>query len=129
MIKKSQKKLILILLFSILWIGFKTYQDNNLVFQRENQRIEVKFSDGRKYLKWNEKNTFKLKVKNIDLKKLNLSAPGLKLSRGANDVIKESILEITPDKKYNLNDTLILFVNGRDKNDSLWFHKFKILIK
>ncbi len=58
---------------------------------------------------------------------MNFSAPGISFLKS--DTKNIALLSITPDKKLINNDTLKLFINGRDSNDSIWFHKFKIVIK
>lgn len=125
------RKLIHFLLFLILTsslISWKIIQDDRFIFQKGNQKLEIKLSNGTRYLKWNEQINLRLTTVNIDPRKLTLSAPGLRLVKGATEIDTESIWEIKPERKYIKNDTLKLFVSGRDSNDSIWNHKFKIPI-
>jgi len=117
-----------LLIFAFLVVSCNTLKRNNLIFQKENQKVILELENGRTYLKWNEKTKLKLKTENIDNRRLSLSAPGLRILKGANEK-NESILEITPERKYIENDTLNLFISCRDIKDSTWTHKFKILIK
>ncbi|HSD14377.1 MAG TPA: hypothetical protein VLB74_06990 [Flavobacterium sp.] len=120
-------KLLFILIFSC--IGWSTLQNNPFVFQRDNQKVVLEIENGKEYLIGDIKAKLKLKTENINPQKLSLSAPGLRLLLGANDNNNESLWEILPKKQNIKNDTLILSVVGRDLKDSIWVHKFKILVK
>jgi len=117
-----------ILIFTLFVVSCNTLKKNNLIFQKENQKIILELENGKTHLKWDEKTKLKLKTENIDNRRLSISAPGLRFLERANEK-NESILEITPERKYIKNDTLNLFVSCRDLKDSIWIHKFKILIK
>jgi hypothetical protein len=123
------KKVILILILSFLIVSWNTLQDNSFVFQKESQKLELKIENGMNYIKWNTKTKFTIKTENIDQKKLMISAPGLRILKPATELTKESLWEITAEKMPDKKDTLTLFLTGRDLKDSVWTHKFKILIK
>lgn len=89
------------LLFVFTLIGWNSFQNNDFIFLRENQKVVLKMEDGMKFLKWNEKTKLILSTENIDTKSLSLSAPGLRLLKGTTDNDNESIWEITPHKKTN----------------------------
>jgi len=115
------------LFVSIFFLVGWTQQDD-LQFQKGNQKMQLELETGKRYLKWGEKTKIKIKFENIDPQKLTYSAPGIRILR--NEITNSSsTLEITPEKSIISNDTLKIFVSGREENDSIWFHKFKILIK
>lgn len=120
-------KLLLIVSFSV--ISWNTFQNDNFIFQKGNQKVTLEIEDGVQFLKWNKKTKITIKTENIDNRKLSLSAPGLRLLNGATDDKNESTWEINAEKKYVKNDTLKLFISGRDLKDSIWSHQFKIVIK
>lgn len=123
------KKVYLIPILSFLIVSWNTLQDNSFVFQKESQKLELKIENGMNYIKWNTKTKFTIKTENIDEKKLMISAPGLRILKPATELTKESLWEITAEKRPDKKDTLTLFLTGRDLKDSVWTHKFKILIK
>ena len=125
--KKIIISLRLILIF--VFIGWNTLQDNQFVFQRDNQKIVLEIENGKKYLSFDIKTKLKIKTENINPQKLTLSAPGLKLLKGANANNSESLWEVLPKKQSIKNDTLKLTVASRDLKDSIWVHQFKILVK
>lgn len=114
-------------LFSIFLLLSWTQQDD-FEFQKGNQKMKLELETGKRYLKWGEKTKIKISFENIDPQKLSYSAPGIRILRNENTNVS-STLEITPEKNIIKNDTLKIFVSGREENDSIWFHKFKILIK
>lgn len=121
--------IVLVLIFlSILLFSWTKQQDDEFTFQKGNQKLTLKLGNGKRYLNWNIKTTLKLKYENIDPQKMRFSAPGISFSKFGNTK-KITILSITPDKNVINSDTLNLFISGPDLNDSIWYHKFKILIK
>jgi hypothetical protein len=123
------KKVYLIVILSFLIVSWKILQDSSFVFQKESQKLELKIENGMNYIKWNTKTKFTIKTENIDQKKLMLAAPGLKILKPATELNNESLWEIIAEKVPDKKDTLTLFITGRDLKDSVWNHKFKILIK
>lgn len=123
------KKVYLIPILLFLIVSWNTLQDNSFVFQKESQKLQLKIVNGMNYIKWNTKTKFTIKTENIDQKKLMISAPGLRILKPATELTKESLWEITAEKMPDKKDTLTLFLTGRDLKDSVWTHKFKILIK
>lgn len=116
---------VIICLFLVSWIE---KQNDEFIFQKGNQKLTLELDNGKRNLNWNVKTALKLKYENIDPKKVNFSGAGITFLEF--DTSKNlTILSITPDKKIIINDTLKLFITGRDLNDSVWVHKFKILIK
>ena len=79
------------LLFVFTLIGWNSFQNNDFIFLRENQKVVLKMEDGMKFLKWNEKTKLIISTQNIDTKNLSLSAPGLILLKGTTDNDNESI--------------------------------------
>ena len=123
------KKVYLILILSFLIVSWNIIQDNSFVFQKESQKLVLKIENGMNYIKWNTKTRFTIKTENINPEKLTLSAPGLRIIKPATELTKESTWEILAEKTPDKNDTLKLFITGRDLKDSVWSHQFKILIK
>ena len=123
------KKVYLIPILSFLIVSWNSLQDNRFVFQKESQKLELKIENGMNYIKWSTRTKFTIKTENIDQKKLMISAPGLRILKPADELTKESLWEITAEKMPDKKDTLTLFLTGRDLKDSVWTHKFKILIK
>lgn len=115
------------ILISLFLISWEEQENDEFTFQRGNQKLILELSNGKKNLNWNTKTILKLKYENIDPKKMTFSAPGISFLKSDNKNI--TTLSIIPDKKLINNDTLKLFVNGRDINDSVWVHKFKILVR
>ena len=122
-------KLISHYLFTLILIIWNIFQNNDFIYQRDNQKVMLQIEKGMKYFKWNEKTKLTIKTENIDGRSFSVSAPGLKLIKGSNELNNESIWEITPNKKYIKNDTLKLQFRTRDLKDVYWTHKFEILIK
>ena len=123
------KKVYLIPILSFLIVSWNSLQDNRFVFQKESQKLELKIENGMNYIKCSTRTKFTIKTENIDQKKLMISAPGLRILKPADELTKESLWEITAEKMPDKKDTLTLFLTGRDLKDSVWTHKFKILIK
>ena len=110
-------------------LGWKTFPNNEFVYQRENQKLILRIESGVNFLRWNEKTKLILNTENIDSKKLSLSAPGLRNIKGATAENTESIWEINVSKETIKNDTLKLFISCRNQDDKFWSHQFKIPIK
>lgn len=89
-------KLLLIVSFSV--ISWNTFQNDNFIFQKGNQKVTLEIEDGVQFLKWNKKTKITIKTENIDNRKLSLSAPGLRLLNGATDDKNESTWEINAEK-------------------------------
>lgn len=115
-------------MLTIILLSWDTIHYPDFVFERGNQKIELELENGLNYLTWNKTTRLKLKLQNINHKKLTFSGTGISM------LVKESnsselFIKVTPNKEVFETDTLNLRVTGRDSKDSIWHHKFIILIK
>lgn len=114
-----------VLLSSILLILFAVQDD--FTFVNENQKIVLKIDNGVRTISWGKKSVLNLKVENIDIKKMTMSAPGIRFINSKNPK-EELTLEVIPQRENIENDTLNLNVGFRNKNNEYIHHKFAILI-
>src|SRR5688572_10160912 len=120
----SYKVIVIILSFS-----FAAMVQDHFVYTNGNQELYIKLDNGSNFLKWSETSTIKLRTRNIDPQNLSMSAPSLRLVKGATDDNPESLWHIKPEKGQIKNDTLKLNILVRDGEISGWRHQFKIVIK
>ena len=124
-----KKYYIFIVLFtSLISVSWNVIQNPNFIFVRGNQKIELKLENQKENLNWDQTSKIILNLKNIDPQKLSFSGIGISMLRNENSST-QSVLQITPTKEKFEIDTLNLRVVGRDNNDSIWMHKFSIVIK
>ena len=114
------------LLFTCLCCSWNGIQNDVFIYQKNNQKLVLRLENGHKHLNWEEKTNFTITVENIDSKSLSLSAPGLRLLKGASNQDKVSLWEVTPKRENLSNDTLTVFISGQDLKKAYWSHKFKI---
>lgn len=117
-----------VLLLTITLLSWDISHYPDFVFERGDQKIELELGKGVHYLMWNKTTRLKVKLQNIDYKKLSFSGKGISMLSNENS-LNELFIKITPTKEVFETDTLNLRVTGRDINDSIWHHKFVILIK
>lgn len=109
--------------------GWGFVQENDYVFQKDSQKIELKIENDAKYIYWDTKTRFSIKTENINQKQLVIIAPNLRILKPASEGENEGLWEITAEKMHYKNDTLSLFVSYRRANETNWHHTFKILIR
>ncbi|OYU82857.1 MAG: hypothetical protein CFE24_13885 [Flavobacterium sp. BFFFF2] len=114
-----------VLLSSILLILFAIQDD--FTFVNENQKVVLKIDNGVRTLTWGKKSILNLKIENIDLQKMTMSAPGIRFIKSKNPT-EEVKLEVTPDREVTEKDTLNLHVGFRNKNNEYIHHRFSIVI-
>ena len=117
---------LIVLILSIT--SFALFQDH-FVYTKGNQKLNIKLENDSNYLKWSELSVIKLTTRNIDPRSLSMSAPSLKLIKGATYDNPESLWQIKPEKNLIKNDTLKLNIRVKNGKDSWWNHQFKISIK
>ena len=79
------KNIILIILVLILFVSWNTFQKNDFVFQRGNQKMIIELENGQSYLRWNIKSKLIIKLENIDHEKLTFAGPGISWLRDENN--------------------------------------------
>jgi len=117
-----------VLALTITLISWNSSYYPDFVFEKGDQKIELELENKINYLTWNKPARIKLKLQNINQKKLTFSGTGISmLTKESNS--SELFIKVTPTKEIFKIDTLNLRVTGRDSKDSIWHHKFVILIK
>jgi len=125
---KMKKNISLVILVSLLFVGWNTFQKNDFIFQRGNQKMIIKLENGQSYIKWNVKSKLIIKLENIDPIKLSFAGPGISNLKIENS--KEEVqLDILVPKQNKERGILKYFVSGKDSKDSTWTHYFSIQIK
>ena len=112
----------------ILFVSWNTFQKNDFVFQRGNQKMIIELENGQSYLRWNIKSKLIIKLENIDHEKLTFAGPGISWLRDENNK-NEVHLEIFVPKQDKDKSKLKYFISGKDSKDSTWIHHFSINFK
>ena len=102
---------------------------DDFIYIKDDQQLKIELKNGANYLKWDELSTIKLTTLNVDPGNLSMSAPGLRMIKGATDEKPQSLWEIKPERRSMKTDTLKLNIRVKNGKDSYWSHQFKILVR
>ncbi|MEM0544073.1 hypothetical protein WFZ85_15895 [Flavobacterium sp. j3] len=113
-------------ILSIVFLSLLIVQDN-FTFTNENQKVILSIDNNAKTLTWEKNSIIKLRVENIDTKKMTMSAKGIMFMK-SDKPTEEVNLSITPKRESFQNDTLNLHIGFKNEKNEFIHHKFLILI-